>query len=239
MRSDESQKIFTHTHGGAVESLLLINLSWYIVVIFLLWGLLEIFVIASLIIQKTGVNEIWCVPVSLSVNCSLVKLTFFCTKQSWILRTFSFLPEPRDRDRSETARTLLWFFFFIILFWVFLFVQPETRKEKRSDISSGRDGFHPLCEDVQMSSIVVNLVGGIPSMHLGQDWEFNLSILLTSKRISDKASSSVLRLEQVLDEWDSFYDIKFECELSFRDSFWCISTWEHSFNLGVFVLVEK
>lgn len=135
---------------------------------------------------------------------------------------FSARTERQRSKRNGTNAPVI--LFLIILFWVFLFVQPETRKEKRSDISSGRDGFHPLCEDVQMSSIVVNLVGGIPSMHLGQDWEFNLSILLTSKRISDKASSSVLRLEQVLDEWDSFYDIKFECELSFRDSFWCIST---------------
>lgn len=87
------KNLHTHTQRGAVESLVLINLSWYIVVIFPLWGLLEIFVTASLIMQKTGVNEIWCVPVSLSVNCSLVKLTFFGTKQSWILRTFSFQPE--------------------------------------------------------------------------------------------------------------------------------------------------
>lgn len=58
-----------------------------------------------------------------------------------------------------------------------------------------------LQEDSQMSSVVVNLVGGIPSMHLGRDWEFNLSILLISKRLWDKTLSSVLRLEQVLDEW--------------------------------------
>lgn len=44
------------------ESVVLIKLSRYIVVISLLWGPLEIFVIAPFIKLMTGINEIWCVP---------------------------------------------------------------------------------------------------------------------------------------------------------------------------------
>lgn len=96
-----------------------------------------------LIIQMTGINEIWCVPVSPSVNCSVVKLTF-CTKPSLTRRVWAESLSISDSAQTKwkvSRQTKLQDYSNVFLFYFLL--KPQT-----SSYFDGGDLKTPSCEEV-------------------------------------------------------------------------------------------